>query len=240
MKLQEEQRDEVYKNCKIVQKYLYSNSACGLQLFNIAQKYDLHHDDVYKTFAITVGDIVLGFYRVEDTVPLLQQELGISPQIAARLGVDVLDFLAPLSDPNWQPPAGFLEDEETENNTPENVPAPIIETSNEELLPTHQTIPLTENPHPVVPPTTITPQPVASQTATQPFDHKRPLHTMASDMASLRNETYRPSLDLDNEPVHQSQSQDTLRQSLSDIPSYTVAKPTAPPSNPNPPRWHTE
>lgn len=66
---------------------------------------------------LLIGDIILGFYKIEDTVPLLQQELNLDPKTAALLGAEVLEFLAPLSDPNWQP----LEDED---EISENIPAP--------------------------------------------------------------------------------------------------------------------
>lgn len=109
---------EVYTHATPAQKYLFSSSYSGETLANLAIKYQISGPDLYSKFAITIGDIILGFYKIEDTVPLLQQELGIDAKTAALLGADVLDFLAPLSDPNWQPPA---ETDEAENITiPEN------------------------------------------------------------------------------------------------------------------------
>ncbi len=97
-------RNQIFEAATPIQQYLYGSSESGNKLFAVAQKFDLTSPDKYKLFAVTVGDIILGFYRIEDTVPLLQQELQLSPRAAALLGADVLDFLAPLSDPNWQPP----------------------------------------------------------------------------------------------------------------------------------------
>jgi hypothetical protein len=97
-------RSSVISNCPQHKRYLFFYCKTGTALYNIAKKYDLHKEESYKKFTITVGDIILGFYRIEDTVPLLQQELGVSPRTAALLGADVLDFLAPLSDPAWIPP----------------------------------------------------------------------------------------------------------------------------------------
>ena len=97
----------IYKNSTPKQKYFFSSKASDDLLFSIAQKYNLHKSDKNKLFAAIVGDIVLGFYKINDTVPLLKQELGLDDETAKLLGTDVLEFLAPLSDPNWQPPEEF-------------------------------------------------------------------------------------------------------------------------------------
>lgn len=93
----------VFRNCSEVQKYHYAHVG---NLLEISEKLDKYHIDknLYDKMEDTIGDIILGFYKIEDTVPLLQQELGIDPRTAALLGADVLEFLAPLSDPTWQPP----------------------------------------------------------------------------------------------------------------------------------------
>lgn len=64
-----------------------------------------------EKYILIIGDIILGFYNIEDTEPLLIQELGISPDVAEPLAAEVQEFLAPLSDPTWQPPA--IESDET-------------------------------------------------------------------------------------------------------------------------------
>ncbi len=113
-------RDDVYRSCTPVQKYLYSHAENGQKLYTLAGKYNVKTEEVYTKFATTVGDIILGFYRIEDTVPLLQQELGIDAKAAALLGANVLDFLAPLSDPNWQLP----EEESANGDDDEAQPLP--------------------------------------------------------------------------------------------------------------------
>lgn len=95
-------RNEVYASLSEVGKFLYAHPNSGKSLTQIAEKYNLK--DSYKTFAVTIGDIILGFYKAEDTIPLLQQELELDQATADKLGSEVLDFLAPLSDPTWQPP----------------------------------------------------------------------------------------------------------------------------------------
>lgn len=299
-----ETRKKVYLQISNKQKYLYENPTSGGMLFSIAQKYDLHKNETYRTFAVTVGDIILGFYRIEDTVPLLQQELGLNPRTAALLGADVLDFLAPLSDPNWQPP---VEDrEEWDNGEPERLPEvphsasshPNGATPSGEALIEERAVPppvappiYNYEPHeipypnsaytappndsktplptppehspystqtysavpPAYQPVTATPAPSTTPpfaTPAVPPQHA-PLHTMARDMISTRegvgmsHPTTRPvtpSLNLDHEPLYRGSSQDTLRQPLSSVPSYTPPpQPVTPvtPPNPDPPRWST-
>lgn len=104
MSVSDQDRDNSYTASSPVQKYLYSSSESGSQLLALAGKYDLRDRDIYKKFAIAVGDIVLGFYRTEDTANLMQQELGLSPQMSASLANDVKVFLQPLNDPNWKIP----------------------------------------------------------------------------------------------------------------------------------------
>jgi hypothetical protein len=129
-----------YKRASQAQYYLTSNIEAGLNLRNIAQKYDLHQDEAYKKFAVTVGDIILGFYKIEDTVPLLRQELGIDMAIAERLGADVLVFLAPLSDPNWQPPVDEDREDSAGTETTATTVQSVTPTVNEVATPRGETV----------------------------------------------------------------------------------------------------
>lgn len=165
-------RDEVSKNILPAQKYLYSSAYSGEALYFIAKKYDFHKDEsIYAKFAKTVGDIVLGFYRVPDTVPLLQQELGLSPRTAAILGADVLDFLAPLSDPNWHPPQPEIIEEEV--STPEQIPVPIPTLSTEPYHQILESLPTA----PVMTPNYIAPAAPSPTTPQSSSLHFEPIHT---------------------------------------------------------------
>ncbi len=215
----EQHREQIISNLSIVQKYLYSSSYSGNVLYKIAIKHQL--ESKYYTFAITIGDIILGFYKIEDTVPLLQQELGLDPKTAALLGAEVLEFLAPLSDPNWQPPVEADEGEETATfSEPESVPtripvkapavfgaevAPVALSANTSVAST-QYIPPTPEP-------TYTPQPL-------------PVQSYAATVVLP--------------PVPQAPTNPPL----SSIPSYTPPQ-TPPPTSPTPPapdrpRWSTD
>lgn len=253
----------VYTKSNSKQKYLFSSKESDNKLFSIAQKYDIDKDEeTNKLFTITVGDIILGFYKIEDTVPLLQQELGLDPRTAALLGADVLDFLSPLSDPNWQPPVEEgaeyeeeLEDQDVNEYAPvdntddyyseENIASPLPVTNNQpnKVPPvTYDAVPAT---NPTEPPTSVSPvsntsrpQPTPQNpTNNQSIPSNPALHTMASDMEIARQT---PTLNLEDTPTYVAQNQDSLRQPLSQTPTYTPvpnlnnSKPTP---DIEPPRW---
>lgn len=97
--------------------YLYDAFTVSGTAHTLFVKYSLD-EAKWSVFILTIGDIILGFYQTEDTVPLLQQELGIDAATAEKLGAEVLAFLAPLQDPNWQPPV-----EETDEVAGSSTPA---------------------------------------------------------------------------------------------------------------------
>ncbi len=82
--------------------YLYAKTNPHLRV--LLEQFALPEEQV-EAGLVLLGDIILGFYRTEDTVPLLQQELGLDPKTAALLGAEVLEFLTSITNPNWQPPA---------------------------------------------------------------------------------------------------------------------------------------
>jgi hypothetical protein len=199
-------RDSQYNKTTKIARYLYSTSYSGKYIFTIAKKYDLHKDEMYKKFAITVGDIILGFYRIEDTVPLLQQELGLDPRTAALLGADVLDFLAPLSDPNWQPPVEERDewDEESESSHRDDgatsevgtVTPPIASTVDE---PQYVSPQITNNqpyqvpfmPNDTMSPTTLTPEASVTGRAPQTSTYQ-PVGAPPAHVASQPVHAYAP------------------------------------------------
>lgn len=213
MQITREYRNELLNQAKPVQQYLYGSPFSGGTLLTIANKYQLNDISEYKKFAISIGDIILGFYKIEDTVPLLQQELGLDAKTAALLGADVLDFLAPLSDPNWKPPV------EDEDGDLEDVESATSDLSKMEIIPE------TTSPQ-IEPPSTIIPQ----------------LRTMAADMVEVRSpvrSSFNAGIMLD-EPTYTS-TQPTLERKATEAPSYTA--PLYEPPKPNvdapleKPRW---
>jgi len=242
---------EVYKKASPKHQYLIYSKEYSLKLNKISRRSSFsEQEDV--TFSRTVSHIILGFYKIEDTVPLLQQELNLDPRTAALLGADVLDFLAPLSDPNWQPPVEDDEGLDAEDSLNQEQSEEALSDSStvaESPLVTPQ---ITNNQPHIIPFTQLkneipAPYPAATPTQNEKADIETnpALHTMARDMDQIRQvdaplPRSAPSLNLEHNPTYMSQNQDSLRQPLSNTPSYTPT-PTqntpTPPHNPEPPRW---
>lgn len=208
MELTTEIRRDLIQRCTPVQRFLYRNPLNGLKLFTIAESYNLSTDEKYSIFATTVGDIILGFYKTDDTVPLLQQELGIDATTAGLLGAELLTFFAPLTDPNFVVPADEGDVDERAASTDE----PVAETRTGAtfyVAPQSASIPVTAVPHAANPDT----------------PHMPEIRTMASDMAHAPDRAaYEPIIDTET-PVYSSQ-QPNVRSPLSDLPAYTT--PTEP------------
>jgi hypothetical protein len=139
---------------------------------------------------ILLGDIALGFYRTEDTVPLLQQELGLDPKTAALLGAEVIEFMTLLADPNWQPPTGTNTIQSTATTIP--VKSPILSMPAVAMPPAFENtpvnpLPTANNPLPTTyatpaPSVVTAPEPVyqsTQPTAAQPALSSIPSYTPA-------------------------------------------------------------
>ncbi|MBY0538740.1 hypothetical protein K2P47_05090 [Patescibacteria group bacterium] len=207
-----ELRKNLIASCSAPAKYLSSDES-RVELLMFAVKKQIFNTATLKKYLVLVSDVVLGFYKIEDVVPLLQQELGIDARTAALLGADVIDFLAPLSDPNWKPPTE--QDDESVSVAPER----ITETTE----PSHEISAMNE---PVVSVPTELPE----------------LRTMAADMIEGRSpvrNTYTPVPSVDV-PVYVS-TQPTIEKKVPEAPSYTA--PLYEPPKPNvdtpleQPRW---
>jgi hypothetical protein len=104
-----------YAGLTPAQAYLYSSPDSGVSLFAMATKYQINSS--YRDFAIIVGDVILGTKKVTELTNLLQEQLHIEKTLAEAIARDLLDFLAPLSDPSWQPP---------KNNEPVEIAAEVL------------------------------------------------------------------------------------------------------------------
>ncbi len=209
----QEIRDRAYQNLSKTGAYLYSYTKPALELKNISEKYNVA--EKHPIFIMTVGDIILGFYKIEDTVPLLQQELGLDPKTAALLGAEVLEFLTPLSDPNWQP----SEDENGEDETSGYIPTPEAPVNR---IPIKAPAPL---------------HTFASDMAI--VRNEQPVEVYTPVSAPI------PTYQATPEPVYQSTQPNPVSPALSSIPSYTTPDtptpaPVPPPPAPDRPRWSTD
>ncbi len=108
MKISNEQFDEAYEKATPAQQYLCSYS--GGQLLSIANKYNLNEEE-YKNLAITIGDVVLGFFPKTELPNLLVNEVGLNETNAFKITGELMDFFNPLTDPSWQPPKNNTEND---------------------------------------------------------------------------------------------------------------------------------
>lgn len=74
---------------------LYDAEENGIKLFAIFQKHQLPQEK-YRTYAQTVGDVILGFYPQTQLPNLLQEALGVNMIQAGAIYADLKIFLAPL------------------------------------------------------------------------------------------------------------------------------------------------
>ena len=91
-----EQREKVFETASDIQKKLYESHESGLALEQIGVSHSLEN---HIDFAIAVGDVILGLVPQEKLPELLVERLGIERAAAMRITADVLDFLAPLDQP---------------------------------------------------------------------------------------------------------------------------------------------
>lgn len=104
--LTNQQRDTAYESATNQQLYLYENPESGAALMAIANKHNLSSSATYTTFAIAIGDVILGLVPQEKLPDLLIERLQITRPEAMKVTADILDFLAPLSQtqPAAKPP----------------------------------------------------------------------------------------------------------------------------------------
>lgn len=92
------QRQQAEDNANETQLRLYAEPESGEQLWTIATKYNLTERSTYFTFSQMVGDVILGFYKVDDVGALISRAL---PQVQGvqkiALEADIKMFLYPLS-----------------------------------------------------------------------------------------------------------------------------------------------
>lgn len=204
MELNNEIRLQAYRNATPVQQYLFGNFDTGQILVKIGKKYSNSNDTFLDNYIVLVGDTILGFFKINDVIPLLQQELDLDLSAAEKLGAEVLEFLAPLSDPDWQPPLN----ENSETTLVTNEPVATVSTlsvqeegSDESM---HESVAIPE------------------------------IRTMAGDMAHERTpdrSTFNAAADFE-EPAYVS-TQPIIEKKVTDVPSfsspqYSLPKPDSP------------
>jgi len=97
MAITNEQRQQAEERASEIQLKLYAEPEAGEQLWNIATKFDITERSVYYTFTQMVGDIILGFYKISDTLQLIQYYIPtLDPMSQLELETEIKKFLLPL------------------------------------------------------------------------------------------------------------------------------------------------
>lgn len=181
-----ESYEAIYQASSLKQKYFYASSESGTKLVDISKKYNLAETSSYQNFALIIGDVILGVKTFQTASTEFVTVLKLDLATAAALANDVGQFLAPLNDPNWQPPADFLA-EIAEEETAVITPAP----NTSSFIPTQA-------------PATAAAASLASVTGSLPQ-----VRTMAGDGGGMAPSapyptTPTPQIDYDNTPTYQS------------------------------------
>lgn len=97
MQYTREQRLEKGETLSPELRELYDAPRSGEVLLEVFTKYALPEKD-YKTFAITVGEVILGFYAKSQLPELFHRNIGIPEMIAGKISDDLADFLSIVPD----------------------------------------------------------------------------------------------------------------------------------------------
>lgn len=89
------QRNEVLATLDEASKALYLNPDNGEVLYAVFERARIA-GNLYRPYAFAVGDTILGFHQTKDLPALLQQEVGVTPEVAQKIVADLAEFLAPV------------------------------------------------------------------------------------------------------------------------------------------------
>ena len=92
------QREKKFEQANDIQRILYDGPEAGIEIYEIAKKHSIAEAE-NPQLAIAIGDVILGLVPQEKLPELLVGRLSIERAAAMRITADVLDFLAPLDQP---------------------------------------------------------------------------------------------------------------------------------------------
>lgn len=95
MMITNEQRIEKYQSVDEKLQGLYASPESGEKMGSVFKKHNLPQEQ-YQKYAETIGDTILGFYRVAELPERLQATMGISLEQAKNVTTDLLEFLDPV------------------------------------------------------------------------------------------------------------------------------------------------
>ena len=98
MTITTQQREQAEAGANEIQLRLYAEPESGEQMWNIATKFNLTERSAYRSFAQMVGDVILGFYKQQDLLALVQSLFPqLNPTQQLELELEIKKFLLPLS-----------------------------------------------------------------------------------------------------------------------------------------------
>lgn len=89
-----EEREEKYQSESEDVREVYAGERIGEELTKIFEKYQLR-ESLYKEYALSFGDVVLGFIPSSQMKELLQERLGIPEPTALHLTEELTKLLPP-------------------------------------------------------------------------------------------------------------------------------------------------
>ncbi len=97
MEINFEKRNIAYNSASVIVQKLYDSPETGLILLETFKKNGLD-ETVYKNYAISIGDIILGFYPKSELKKLLMSGVGVNQEVAQQIEADLKGFLSKIDD----------------------------------------------------------------------------------------------------------------------------------------------
>lgn len=93
MDITNDQRDQAYETATEEQKYLYAHPESGQRMRSIANKHNIVSGELYKAYALLIGDIILNLKNRSELPKLLTETLSTSLEESKKIANDLEAFL---------------------------------------------------------------------------------------------------------------------------------------------------
>lgn len=90
----QQRKEEILKSSDAIYD-LYGSSELGSKIIAWSKESGFT-PEVKSLFIDCIGDTILGFYQTKDLPALVQQEVGVTPEVAARIVADLAELMAPV------------------------------------------------------------------------------------------------------------------------------------------------
>lgn len=96
-------RDEAYKSAPEYIKNIYAGEDTGELLSNIAHQINLSDRSLYRTFALSIGDVILGLQPVSNIKAILMERLNMAESQAQTVVIGLQPLIKKLTSSPKQP-----------------------------------------------------------------------------------------------------------------------------------------